>query len=225
MKKLLLIAKFLLIIFFGVIYYTSAQSFSSYDKHAGKGELKLTKFAFDLLEFYFSTGRYGELYNDPPDYLKKMTKTVWKPMFIIFSKNSKGMYWYYLPMHINPDMNPNYVGKARIKCTKQGYGECFIFAIKDKIVWQNGINPKKGTRIKKKEARKGVLSAKLKELGFYDGGITETKKIEKKETKKKTTQTDNSNDIVQELKDLKELYESGVLSKEEFEKAKKKLLN
>ena len=65
----------------------------------------------------------------------------------------------------------------------------------------------------------------LKELGFYDGGITETKKIEKKETKKKTTQTDNSNDIVQELKDLKELYESGVLSKEEFEKAKKKLLN
>ena len=32
-------------------------------------------------------------------------------------------------------------------------------------------------------------------------------------------------DIVQELKDLNELYESGVLTKEEFIKAKNKLLN
>ena len=30
-----------------------------------------------------------------------------------------------------------------------------------------------------------MLSVKLKELGFYDGGITETKKIEKKEIKKR----------------------------------------
>ena len=41
----------------------------------------------------------------------------------------------------------------------------------------------------------------------------------------KTTQTDNSNDIVQQIKDLKELYDSGVLTEEEFNKAKKKLLN
>ena len=32
-------------------------------------------------------------------------------------------------------------------------------------------------------------------------------------------------DIVQKLKDLEELYKSGALTKEEFEKAKKKLLN
>ena len=35
----------------------------------------------------------------------------------------------------------------------------------------------------------------------------------------------NDKDIVKKLKDLKELLDSGVLSKEEFEKAKKKLLN
>ena len=40
----------------------------------------------------------------------------------------------------------------------------------------------------------------------------------------KTTQTDNSNDIVQQIKDLKELYDSGALTEEEFNKAKKKLL-
>ena len=54
----------------------------------------------------------------------------------------------------------------------------------------------------------------------------ETKeKPEKKKIKKKITQMDNSNDIVQQIKDLKELYESGFLTEEEFNKAKKKLLN
>ena len=52
----------------------------------------------------------------------------------------------------------------------------------------------------------------------------EKKKIEKK-IKKKITQTDNSNDIVQQIIDLKELYDSGALTEEEFNKAKKKLLN
>ena len=32
-------------------------------------------------------------------------------------------------------------------------------------------------------------------------------------------------DIVQQLKDLKELYDSGALTKQEYKKAKKKLLN
>ena len=34
-----------------------------------------------------------------------------------------------------------------------------------------------------------------------------------------------SNDIIQQLKDLDKMYKSGILTKEEFEKAKKKLLN
>jgi len=40
-----------------------------------------------------------------------------------------------------------------------------------------------------------------------------------------TKKTTSSDDIVSKLKDLKELLDTGVLSKEEFEKAKKKLLN
>ena len=162
-----------------------------------------------------------------------MKKTIWNGMFFVISQNGKGRYWFYFNPGGNLDNSPNYLGRARNKCTEQGYGECFVFAIKDKIVWQNGINPEKGTRIKKKEARNGMVSIKLKELGFYDGGITKTKKIEKKKVEKKkepkitkkTSQTDYSNDIVQDLKDLKELYDSGALTKEEFEKAKKELLN
>jgi len=227
MKKLLLIVRFLFIIFFGTIYHTAAHSFSSYGKHTGQGELKIPKSTFDMLEFYFSAGKYGEIYNNPQyDWQKKMTKTFWNPSFMILSRNGKGKYWYYYNPAYETDTSGNYLGDARNKCTKQGYGECFVFAIKDKIVWQNGINTKKGTRIKKKEARNGMVSIKLKELGFYDGGSTKTKKIEKKKVeKKKEPKKKMNDDIVQQLKDLNELFESGVLTKEEFEKAKKKLLN
>jgi hypothetical protein len=66
----------------------------------------------------------------------------------------------------------------------------------------------------------------LQELGFYDGGTTQTKKIEKKKTEKKKEPKKKMNeDIVNKLKELNELYKSGALTKEEFEKAKKKLLN
>ena len=39
------------------------------------------------------------------------------------------------------------------------------------------------------------------------------------------TSIDSNNDIVEQLRSLKELYDSGVLTKEEFEKAKKRVLN
>ena len=46
-----------------------------------------------------------------------------------------------------------------------------------------------------------------------------------KNIENKVKTTDDNNDITQQLKDLNELYKSGALTKEEFEKAKKKLLN
>ena len=59
--------------------------------------------------------------------------------------------------------------------------------------------------------------AKLTELGFYGVGIEqEPKKIEKSESKSNT---------LEQLESLTKLYEAGNLTKEEFEKAKKKILN
>ena len=46
----------------------------------------------------------------------------------------------------------------------------------------------------------------------------------KKIKKKSKVKTDN-NDLIKQLKALNELYKSGALTKEEFEKAKNKLLN
>ena len=52
------------------------------------------------------------------------------------------------------------------------------------------------------------------------------KKIEKKKKEKKTEEIKTTSaSLSEELKELNKLYEDGVLTKEEFEKAKKKLLN
>tara|TARA_B100002051_G_C16513136_1_gene523846 strand:+ start:137 stop:811 length:675 start_codon:yes stop_codon:yes gene_type:complete len=223
MKKLLgiMVLTFLLV-------STSAHSLSNWKKYTGQGELKLSKDTFDLIEFYFSAGKYGAIYNNPQyEWERKMIKQVWKPMFMIISRNGKGRFWYYSFIGSEIDTTPNYLTRARDKCTKQGQGECFIFALKDKVVWQNGINPKKGTRIKKKDAKNGMVLTKLTELGFYDGGITKTKKIEKKKPKIKKEakkETVSTSELTKELKELKKLYDEGVLTEEEFTKAKKKLL-
>ena len=71
-----------------------------------------------------------------------------------------------------------------------------------------------------KEAIKTGKPAGLKELGdwktLYEGLASLPKKVKKS--------SDNDN-LVDKLKNLKELLDSGALTKEEFEKAKKKLLN
>jgi hypothetical protein len=50
------------------------------------------------------------------------------------------------------------------------------------------------------------------------------KKVKKK-SKNKSEKKLESNEIVNQLEKLNDLYKSGALTKEEFEKAKKKLLN
>jgi len=41
----------------------------------------------------------------------------------------------------------------------------------------------------------------------------------------KTSEINDDSELVKKIKDLNDLYKSGVLTKEEFEKAKKKLLD
>ena len=223
-----MLKKLLIIILFVIFYNNFAHSFSSFGKYKGEGDLKLPKETFDILEFYLSGGKYGIIANNPKyDWEKKLKKmTNWKGMFFIVSKNGKGIYWYYNQHGDNVDTSPNYLGKAVGRCRSQGHGECYVFAIKNKIVWQNGINHKKGTNKKKKEARNGMVLTKLKELGFYDGvSKNSNTKSSTKSSTPKITKKKEDNDIVKKLKELNELYNSGVLTKEEFDKAKKKLLN
>ena len=81
-------------IIFTIAYQTSAHSLSNFKQHMGQGELKLSKDTFELIEFYFSTGKYGAIYNNPKyDWQRKMIKSVWRPEFMIISKNGKGRFF------------------------------------------------------------------------------------------------------------------------------------
>ena len=234
------VKKILIIVLFGIFCATQAYSISSFKKYQGNGELKILKGdIFDILEFYFSAGGYGAIKNNPKkDWQKDLLKKRWEGMFLVLSQNGKGVWWYYNPYAENLDNSTNYLGKAKIVCEKQGHGECFVFAKKNRIIWQNGINPKKGTYIKRKDARKGLLMAKLKELGFYDDITSSTTTTTPKITKKKEetitvledaedqqTKNKTDNDIVQKLKNLKELLDTDVITQDEFKKAKEKLLD
>ena len=125
------------------------------------------------------------------------------------------------------------------KCEKHSRGSpCFTFAIKRRIVWKNG-GPK--IKIKKKDlASPYVIVKKLQDAGFYDGDISKLAGIDMKtgqvDTEVKITGEDNTtqsssnntttgDDLLEQLESLKKLYNDGLLSQEEFTKAKNKLLN
>ena len=71
------------------------------------------------------------------------------------------------------------------------------------------------------------VEAELAAVGITVRGSSlssnENRKKETKEPKKKSST--NNLDLTAQLKKLDELYKSGVLTKDEFDKAKKKLLN
>lgn len=104
--------------------------------------------------------------------------------------------------------------------------ECFLFARKSRIVWDNYQDLDKKLYQLKSSWSKDQLKDRLKELGFY--GSLPKKNIEKKDKEKNTKQQKDLNlegSTVEQLKQLNDLYKAGVLTEEEFTKAKKKILN
>ena len=205
------------IIFLYILFQTNLYAGVTTGYKLGKGPLKLTEHMVNELEFFFSGGTRGA-------YAEKQ-KSPWKPGLIAISVDGNTSFFFRHPLHVTQVDSKSYWGIAISNCKKKSGQECYLFANGYRIVWDNGSNKKK-RRLKKKDIKAGKTIALLTELGFYDNNasssINTPKKVEKKETKKNSV---NDKDIVQKLKDLKELLDSGVLSNEEFEKAKKKLLN
>ena len=205
------------IIFLYILFQTNLYAGVTTGYKLGKGPLKLTEHMVNEVEFFFSGGTRGA-------YAEKQ-KSAWKPGLIAISVDGNTSYMFRHPLHVTQVDSKAYWGIAISNCKKKSGQECYLFANGYKIVWDNGSNKKK-RRLKKKDIKAGKTIALLTELGFYDNNASSStntpKKVEKKETKKNSV---NDKDIVQKLKDLKELLDSGVLSNEEFEKAKKKLLN
>ena len=95
------------------------------------------------------------------------------------------------------------------QCESETGVTCGVFAVRRGIVWENGIKKeKKSLKISNKWSDQEVKD-ELARLGFYGEMITQSENL----------------DIIEKIKSLKKLYDQGVLTKEEFEKAKKRLLN
>ena len=171
----------------------------------GKGEVKLSD---------QSVGHFV-------DYLsgKIVQGTRWKPSVFILSSNGNWSFYFYCPYQ---ECSGREHQKKIKDCERETNEHCGVFSRKRVVIWDNGNNFSTREKIFNSKWDLAKVKSQLEKLGFYDGGITQTKKIE---NKKETTQTDDNNDVVKQLKDLNELYESGVLTEEEFNKAKKKLLN
>ena len=211
-----LVTKFLVILFFTIFVPFDSHSIQLSGYKVGKGPLKISKNTADFLEYFFSGGTRGI-------YAKKQ-KEPWKPGNVAISVDGKHFSYYRHPNSVTEVDNKFYTGKSISKCKEKSGQECYTFAVGYRIKWDNGTS-KKSRILKRKEIKAGKTIAKLIELGFYDGYTQQISDIKKKKKINKKT-TDNSNgDIVEKLKELKKLYDDSVLTKEEFEKAKKKLLN
>ena len=131
---------------------------------------------------------------------------------------------YYCPRGINcQGGDQQALEQCSVISEKYGSGaECYLFAFRRTIKWKNDINPGKGkvSKINSKWPRDKII-AKLTELDFLGESKTITSSTKSKKKKKET----ENNNLVEQLETLTKLYEAGNLTKEEFEKAKKLLLN
>ena len=135
--------------------------------------------------------------------------------FYITTDGLDSIYWY-CP-HCSCMMHDT--SSAIRYCSQRYNKDCKKFARKRTIKWNNGIN--KNSKILSKWSN-SEIEQKLVLLGF----MGETKLNSKK---KMDNSKDNNNlinkDVVDQLKDLKELFDSDIITKEEFDNLKKKILN
>ncbi len=214
---------FKILIYLLIALFLTSNSYAVKTYKKGKGPLDLPENTAHVLEYYFSGGTKGK-WAEPE-------KADWYPYVIAISKDG-----YYYGIVRQPKKfashnvdEKNYsalaVGDCKKMAQKDGYPqECFLFAVKRKIVWDNGSN-KKRRSLKKSEIKAGKTISILKELDFYKGEIQNLNSNKNNNTSSNNNSNLSNSEIVEQIKSLKKLYDDGVLSKEEFEKAKKKLLD
>tara|TARA_B100000780_G_scaffold48616_1_gene30208 strand:+ start:38 stop:634 length:597 start_codon:yes stop_codon:yes gene_type:complete len=196
--------KLLGIIVLGLLFGGNAYSKS----YTGEGEVKLSNQVISNFQNYIK--------------LKKIKGQRADPGIFMITLDGSKSYYYYCTNNLGGGCVDN-AGYYEMKvCKSATKKECRLFARKRRVLWKNGINDGKRKSQFNSKMSNSEMKEKLASLGFIgDATSSTTNKKKAKITKKKS----EDKDIVAKLKDLKKLLDDGALTKEEFEKAKKKLLN
>ena len=186
--------------------------------------IKSLKLALVLIFFLIPYNSYagygsGELKlsdNAVYDFQRYIQGKLGRPGKFFISIDGKTSHWWYCPVSQCAPMGDTQ--EARL-CTKSAGGvECKTFAVRRSIKWDNGVD-KKALKIKfnSKDSIQDI-KGKLIQLGFYDDESISSSNG-KSEDKK------NNNNITERLETLSNMHKKGLLTEEEFKKAKQKLLN
>ena len=146
------------------------------------------------------------------------------PMRFLVTEDGKNSFWWYCPYS---QCAPGGDTQEAKKCAARHGVPCQTFAVRRSIKWKNGSDARAlKIKFKSKDSIQEIKD-KLTALNLY--GSSDVKKTKPKTSNyinKKTKQKNkNSSDLISQLEDLNKLFKSGALTKEEFESAKKKLLN
>jgi hypothetical protein len=216
----------------GIVVLGLLLNFNAYAAPDGRGEVKLSE---DIVKSFIDyivgdIGTQKSVFNKP--------STFW------ITIDGSRSYWWYKPQGggSNKDRAQTYsdlfqaneaitqgdgVGPAtskpteeRAKCERHHGQSCSRFAKGRYVSWDNGINPKgKAAKFSSKMSESEVR-AKLAKLGFYDKDSIITSN-----TDETNTETSSNKSLTDQLSDLSKLFEDGLITEEEFTKAKNKLLN
>jgi len=216
----------------GIVVLGLLLNFNAYAAPDGRGQIKLSE---DVVKSFIDylvgdTGTQKSVFNKP--------STFW------ITIDGSRSYWWYKPQGggSNKDRAQTYsdlfqaneaitqgdgVGPAtskpteeRAKCERHHGQSCSRFAKGRYVSWNNGINPKGKAAKFSSEMSESEVRAKLAKLGFYDNDSIITSN-----TDETNTETSSNKSLTDQLSDLSKLFEDGLITEEEFTKAKKKLLN
>ena len=173
---------------------------------AGFGELNFSQKTASNFANYI-TGNYTDVYSK-----NRVTSNPW--LFLVTKDGTFSKIVYCRYGTSNCDNPTTY--QWLLRCKDEAKQECFIFAEKNKIVWNN-----KEIYVKS-DKREEIIEILKNEKFYKEANITKKPPINsdpKKDVNK------SSDDIVIKLQKLNDLYKSGAISEKEFKAAKNMLLN
>ena len=215
----------------GIVVLGLLLNFNAYAAPDGRGQIQLSE---DVVKSFIDylvgdIGTQKSVFNKP--------STFW------ITIDGSRSYWFYTPQGADRDQRvfqtysdlfqaneANTQGDAgnsmsnpteeRDKCERHHGQSCSRFAKGRYVSWNNGINPKGKAATFNSKMSESEVRAKLAKLGFYDNDSIITSN-----TDETNTETSSNKSLTDQLSDLSKLFEDGLITEEEFTKAKKKLLN